>query len=121
MYRISTKFHAVLDYLSGTLLLTAPWIMHFSASSGATTVSVFSGVVILMMSMMTDYEGGLALHIPMFMHLNIDVLLGIFLTLAPWLLGFKDEVYLPHLVIGLFSIFAGLFTVRDSLTERKNR
>ncbi|AOM78887.1 SPW repeat domain-containing protein [Pedobacter steynii] len=118
MHFISRKFHAVLDYLSGLTLLVAPWAMGFSESSGGGTVAVFAGVVILIMSVMTDYEGGRLAHIPMSMHLNIDLLIGIFLCVSPALLGFKDHVYMPHLLIGLLSIFASLFTVRTSLSDQ---
>jgi hypothetical protein len=32
------------------------------------------------------------------------------LTISPFLFGFADQVYLPHLLFGLFSIVASLVT-----------
>jgi hypothetical protein len=43
-------------------------------------------------------------------HLMIDLMTGIFLAVSPWLFGFADEVYLPHLVLGILEVGAALFT-----------
>jgi hypothetical protein len=112
---ISRKFHAVLDYLSAIVLIAAPWLLGFSDSSTATTVAVLAGILILGMSLLTNYEGGVLRTVPMAMHLNMDILLGIVLALSPWIFGFKDEVYLPHVIMGLLALFSGLLTVRTSL------
>ncbi|HKG05708.1 MAG TPA: SPW repeat protein [Pedobacter sp.] len=111
---IRRKFHVVLDYLSAVVLIAAPWLLGFSGSVTATAVAIIAGILILAMSFMTDYEGGILRSIPMSMHLNMDILLGLALTLSPWVLAFKHEVYLPHVIMGLLAIFSGLFTVRTS-------
>ncbi|HEX8607938.1 MAG TPA: SPW repeat protein [Pedobacter sp.] len=112
---ISRKSHAVLDYLSAILLIAAPWLFGFSDSDTAKTVAVVAGILILGMSLMTNYEGGVLRSVPMAMHLNMDIVLGIVLAISPWLFNFKDDVYLPHLIMGLLAIFSGLMTVRTSL------
>jgi hypothetical protein len=115
---ISRRFHAVLDYLSGIILIAAPWLLQFRDSSTGAAVAIFAGVLILGMSIMTNYEGGLVRAIPMGIHLNLDVLLGVLLTLSPWILNFKEEVYLPHVIMGLLALFSGLFTTRTSLVRQ---
>jgi hypothetical protein len=55
----------------------------------------------LVYSALTDYELGLARVIPMPTHLLLDGLSGAFLAVTPWLLGFADYVWAPHLVVGL--------------------
>lgn len=117
MQFISRKFHALLDYISGIILVIAPGVFNFHHVTAATVVSVFSGILILVMAIVTDYEGGLTQKIPMFMHLNVDMLLGVFLCMSPATLGFSEVVYLPHWVMGLLSLLAGLFTVRTSLSD----
>jgi hypothetical protein len=111
---ISRKFHAVLDYMSGILLIAAPWALQFDDVSAATTTAVVAGALILIMSLMTNYEGGIVRIVPMSLHLNMDILLGIVLAASPWLFGFKDEVYLPHLIMGVLAILSGIMTVRSS-------
>jgi hypothetical protein len=76
-------------------------------------VPVILGVGTLFFSLLTRYEAGLFKIIPFKVHLMFDVLAGAFLAVSPWLFGFASVVYLPHLMVGLFEIVAGL-TTRDS-------
>ncbi len=118
---ISRKFHAVLDYLSGAVLIAAPWLLGFSDVEPARWVAVFVGAMILLMSMMTDYEGGLVKALSMKLHLTVDVITGIFLAASPWLFGFSDQVYLPHLLMGILAIGSGLCTENRSLNRQAAR
>lgn len=102
--------HAYLDYGTALILLTGPWIFYFNDTYLPKVVSVVSGCLILLLSALTRYEGGIFLAIPMKGHLFMDVLLGLFLALSPWLFGFEQQTFLFHLTIGLFSVFAGVFT-----------
>ncbi|WP_207424419.1 SPW repeat protein [Desertivirga brevis] len=111
---ISRKFHAVLDYMSGVILIAAPWILGFADVEGAKWSAVIVGAVILLMSFLTDYEGGGKKVLSMSTHLTMDVLAGIFLAASPWLLNFDEQVYMPHLIMGILEIGAGLFTERES-------
>ncbi|HEV7350862.1 MAG TPA: SPW repeat protein [Telluribacter sp.] len=61
---------------------------------------------------MTDYEAGVMKTVKMSTHLTMDVVAGIFLAASPWLFGFADYVFLPHLIIGIMEIGAGLMTDR---------
>lgn len=40
----------------------------------------------------------------------LDTVSGIFLATSPWLLGFSDKVFLPHLALGLIIIGAAIIT-----------
>jgi len=111
---ISRKVHAMLDYIVGILLIAAPWIFGFSDVQAAEWVAIIVGLMVLVMSMITDYEGGGKKMLSMGGHLTMDVIAGIFLAASPWLFGFSDEVYLPHLIVGILEIGAGLMTERTS-------
>ena len=111
---ISRKFHAVLDYMTGILLIAAPWLFNFADVDAAKWVAIAVGALIIVMSLMTDYEGGGVKTISMSTHLTMDVIAGIFLAASPWLFNFDEMVYLPHLIIGILEIGAGLFTERAS-------
>jgi len=43
-------------------------------------------------------------------HLMLDTASGVLLAASPWLFGFADRVYLPHLLLGLFEIAASSMT-----------
>src|SRR5687768_16636547 len=96
---ISRKFHAVLDYMSGVLLIASPWLFNFEEVESAKWVAIAVGALILLMSFMTDYEGGGKKVISMSGHLTMDVVTGLFLASSPWLFNFDEYVYLPHLIL----------------------
>lgn len=110
---IPRHIHAVLDYIVGVLLLAAPWLLGFSGNQPATIVACVMGAGALLYSLLTKYEAGVIPIIPFRMHLILDIFSGAFLAASPWIFGFADTVYLPHLIVGLFEIGAGLMT-RDT-------
>ena len=109
---IPTRFHGILDYVVGLLYIVAPWIFDFSNVSAATWVMVVAGIIVLLQTVFTDFEVGLVRRIPMKTHLIVDFGLGVMLALSPWVFGFADLVYLPHLIGGIFAILASLTTHR---------
>ena len=111
---ISRKVHAVLDYMVGIVLILAPWLFNFADMGAAKWIPIIAGAVLLIMSFFTDYEGGGKKVISMSTHLTMDIIMGIFLAVSPWLFGFADMVYLPHLLVGILEIGAGMFTYRQS-------
>jgi len=111
---ISRKVHAVLDYIVGILLIAAPWLLNFSDIEAAKWTAVSIGALVLIMSFMTDYEGGGKKVLSMSTHLTMDVLAGLFLAASPWIFNFDEQVFLPHLIVGILEIGAGLFTERSS-------
>jgi hypothetical protein len=107
---IPRKIHGILDYLVGIVLIAAPWILGFADNGPATYVPVVLGVGALLYSLLTNYELGVLRVIPFRVHLILDVLSGLLLAASPWLFGFADRVYLPHLLVGIFEVLAGLMT-----------
>jgi hypothetical protein len=114
---IPTKVHGVLDYLMGILLIVSPWLFDFADDTAKTWVPVVLGAGALVYSLMTDYELSLSRSISMKTHLTLDLLSGILLAASPWIFGFADEVYVPHLVLGLLEIGASLMTKTTPSTE----
>lgn len=102
--------HAKIDYLASILFIASPWIFGFKESVPATWVVIAIGLMSILMSLFTDYEGGMVRSIPMRVHLTADVFAGAFLASSPWLFGFANEVFLPHLLMGIFEVTAGLLT-----------
>jgi hypothetical protein len=107
---ISTKVHGVMDYLMGVILIAAPWLLNFNRGGAETWVPVVLGAGVILYSLITDYELSISKTLSMKTHLTLDVLSGIFLAASPWIFGFNDFVYLPHLVFGILEIGAGAMT-----------
>ncbi|MHA4739129.1 SPW repeat domain-containing protein [Dyadobacter sp. MSC1_007] len=118
MKLFSTSTHAKIDYLASIFFMASPWIFGFKESVPATWTMIAIGLMALLMSLFTDYEGGMVRSIPMRVHLTADVFAGAFLASSPWLFGFADEVFLPHMVMGLFEVSAGLLTSKHPSRDR---
>ena len=107
---ISSKTHGVLDYIYGILLIAAPWLFQFDRGGAETWVPVVSGIVVILMALMTDYEVSAAKVIPLNTHLWIDGVLGAFLLLSPWIFGFANFIYWPHVIFGIIALGSALMT-----------
>lgn len=118
---ISTKAHGILDYLMCAVLIASPWIFGFAAGGYETWIPVIVGASGILYSLFTDYEYSASRKIPMITHLWIDGFAGGFLAASPWIFGFADYVYLPHLILGLAEIGAALCTHKVSSTEEAHR
>jgi hypothetical protein len=113
MHIIPTRIHGVLDYAVGALLIISPWLFGFADNGPAQWVPVALGAGVVLYSLLTRYELGVG-PIPLGAHLALDVLGGIFLAMSPWLLGFADLVYWPHLAIGIMEIVVATLTPSDA-------
>lgn len=107
----------MLDYPVGIALIAAPWIFGFSDVGGAAVaVPIVIGALILLQSLITDYEYSVENALPLPLHLAVDVVAGIVLAASPWIFGFHDEgtnAWLPHLVVGIGLVASGLLTQHE--------
>ena len=113
---ISTHTHGILDYITGIALVAAPWLFGFARGGAETVIPVVLGLGLLVYSLLTRYELGVFKVLPFKAHLTMDLISGVLLASSPWVFGFSEFVYLPHLLVGLFEIGAALMThTRPSL------
>jgi hypothetical protein len=106
---IPTRVHGMLDYLMGVVLMIAPWLLGLRAGP-ETWVPVALGAGALVYSLLTRYELGLYGLIPMPVHLALDAVSGLFLMASPWLFGFADHAWVPHVVFGALELGAAAMT-----------
>lgn len=109
---IDSKTHGILDYMSGVLFIASPWLFNFSNQDTAMLIPIIVGLMIIVLSAMTNYELGLIHAIPLNVHLTIDVLTGLFLMASPWIFDFADIVMWPHVIFGALEVGAGVFTFK---------
>ncbi len=107
---LPTRVHGVIDYIVGAILVLVPNVFGFADGTAAQWIFVALGLAAIVYSLVTDYERGLIPLIPMPAHLGLDAASGLLLAASPWLFGFHDRVYLPHLICGLVEIAASLVT-----------
>lgn len=107
---IPTRTHGIFDYVLGLVLIIAPWILDFADGGAEQWVPIIIGAIIIVQSLMTDYELGVVKVLPMSTHLTMDIAAGVVLAVSPWVFGFADDIWWPHLVLGLLEIGAALMT-----------
>jgi hypothetical protein len=107
---IPTRVHGIIDYVMGVLLIVAPWVLGFNQGGAETWVPVVLGAGVIVYSLLTRYELGVIKAIPMPVHLGLDIAGGAILAVSPWLFGFADQVWMPHVILGILEIGVALFT-----------
>lgn len=107
---ISTRTHGITDYLMGILLIASPYLLNFATGGPAQWIPIIIGIAMLAMALMTKYEVGMLKAIPMPAHLTVDFLAGALLAVSPWLFGFSDIVFWPHLIMGILEMGLALTT-----------
>jgi hypothetical protein len=114
MKTIPTYVHGIADYIVGLVLLLAPNLFGFADLGGpAVLVPRVIGVLILVQSLITNYELGLIKLLPMRVHLAMDYVLTIILAASPWLFRFHDQprnVWMPHVIVGVLGFLLTLMT-----------
>ncbi len=113
---IPTRIHGILDYLVGIILIASPWVFDFDNGGAETWVPVVVGIMVLLQTIMTDFEVGIIRKIPMASHLRMDFFIGLFLAASPWIFDFDEVVWEPHVIFGLFSILASIMTRTTPVT-----
>ena len=110
---ISTRVHGLADYGVGALLIIAPYLFGFATGGIEQWLPMLLGFSVIVYSMLTRYEWGLVPVIRMPVHIGLDIGGGLLLAVSPWLFGFADVVWAPHLVVGLIEIGTAAATSRQ--------
>ena len=110
---ITRRVHGVLDYLVGVLLILAPTLFDFRIGGAAQWLPVTLGVATIIYSLLTRYELGAIRLLSFRTHLALDAVNGVLLALSPWIFGFSDQVFIPHLLLGLIELGAVMMTRAD--------
>ena len=114
---IDTKTHGFIDYIMSLLIAASPWVLGYNHGGAETWVPMMIGIAGVLYSLITNYELGILLILPMRAHLFIDLVAGIFLAISPWIFEFNNTVWRPHVVFGILIICASLFTKTQTQTE----
>ena len=77
---INTKIHGIIDYLTGALLIIAPYLLGFATGDIEHWLPMVLGAAIILMSLMTNYELSIVKKIPLHVHLGVDMASGALLA-----------------------------------------
>jgi hypothetical protein len=102
--------HGLIDYFFGLGLILIPYLLGFSGGGAAQWVIWIFGFAIIGMSLLTKFEAGLIRVVPVPVHLAIDGLAGLIVAASPWIFGFAEQVWVPHVVLGLLEVGLALVT-----------
>ncbi|MGN6177978.1 MAG: SPW repeat domain-containing protein [Mucilaginibacter sp.] len=121
---ISTKFYGVMNYLIGAALILAPWFVPASngkpfyvhADGASLLLPLIVGWVQLIMAFFSNNSHGVIRQFPLQMHFFLDVLCGSFLFASPFVYGFSDVIWWPHVLFGGLLVILGVFTKKSPFT-----
>lgn len=100
MHFISTRYHAVIDYLLGLYVFCIPFMCKFPIVSPQTITLLATSGILIINALFSRHELGCFKVIPNNVHLIIDGCAGVVLAATPWWLSYSNDNYLIHCVIG---------------------
>jgi hypothetical protein len=103
---ISPKFHAVLDYILVMLLLASPDV--FGLSKTASTLAYVLGVIHFILTVCTNFSGGIFKLINLKLHGLIEFFVSIVLVVLAFTLfkgNLTDEIFYACLALLILIIF----------------
>ncbi|HEV8507192.1 MAG TPA: SPW repeat protein [Chitinophagaceae bacterium] len=106
---IEPRIHGLIDYFVGIMLIAGPALFNFENAIEVFIPALF-GVIQITYALFTRYEFGFFPAISMRKHLRVDLITGALLAASPWIFGFAEYVWQPHVVLGSFQMLMALFT-----------
>jgi SPW repeat len=121
---ISLSTYGVINWLAVVLLLGCPWVSLFgkpafyTVGGAALFLPLLFGWIQFIMAVFSNNKHGFIKQMPMEMHLFLDVIIGSFLFMSPFIFHFSDKVVWPQVILGGLVFIAGVFTKKSPFTDR---
>jgi len=106
---LEPKIHGFIDYFVGIMLIAGPALFNFENVIEVFIPALF-GVIQITYALFTRYEFGFFPAISMRKHLRVDLITGALLAASPWIFGFAEYIWEPHVLLGSFQILLALCT-----------
>jgi hypothetical protein len=106
------RLHAVIDYFVPLTLVGVPLLFEFPEP--ARMVGFVVAAVHLVMTLLTDYPGGIIKWIPFRIHLTAELILGPALVSMPWVFAYADH----RLAMGLHVAWGTISFLSFFVTKR---
>lgn len=120
---ISARVHGVLDYAVVAAFLNAPMVFGFQHTTASVIAYWLSGIHLLLTGC-TDFPLGAFKWIPFRIHGAIELVAGLFVLVAPWVLGFADQAasrdfFVAMGLLILIVVALSDYTIRAELPPRQ--
>lgn len=107
---VNSKIHGILDYVLVFLLSISPFLFNYEEDSIHCRLLMVTALLLLLTSLLTDFEFFLVKVFSFKTHLKIDFLLGIFLMSSPLLFDLKEHSAVPHITLGVGILLVSFLT-----------
>lgn len=105
---LPTRFHAVLDYLVGLIVIALPIALQMKGAGFVALIDL--GLFVIVYSLLTDYELGAVQFLRIRFHLVLDAAFGFAMLIAPLIFDFPPAARWTAYPIGILSIVLSLTT-----------
>ncbi|MEH6773349.1 MAG: SPW repeat protein [Cereibacter changlensis] len=102
--------HGLIDCAFGVLLILAPHLLGFANGGPAHMIPVLLGNAAIALTLLTVHRYAAIGLVPLAAHLRADLCGGAALAASPWLFGFADVAWWPHLLLGIATVTVALVT-----------
>jgi len=99
---IPTVVHGVVDYLVGLIVILLPYVLGLEGAPHF--ILMMLGIIVIVYSLVTDYELGAYRFLRIRFHLLLDAVFGMAMLLSPWLFDFPAEARWPVYLIGILAL-----------------
>jgi len=117
---INSKMHGILDYSIVFLLSIAPYLFDMNEDSIHCRLLMVTGLLLLLSSLLTDFEFFLVKVFSFKTHLKIDFILGSFLAISPLIFNLSGNSILPHIILGITVMALSLITKTGKEESKEN-
>lgn len=115
---ITPYAHSIIGLVVGIALILAPKIFGFTDNGGAAVwVPTILGIIIILTEIFLRGSFSGVGFVPVSLHVGVDVLMGLFLLVSPWLFSFSDtekNAWLPHVIMGVVIVGYALATKTEN-------
>lgn len=113
---ITARTHGLFDYIAGFIILHFSWALDIEGMGPAVYLPVIIGGMMIILALFTNFQLGSSRYISFNTHLLIDLLIGAFFAISPWLFNYSDVSYFPHLFSGIAIFLVAAFTNPETAT-----
>lgn len=111
MKRLMPRAHGYADYFYGIGLLVGPLLFDFDPR--AKLISYLFGVVLLMLSLLTNYPRAAIKSIPFPIHGGLELIMSGLLFAMPWVFGFSADTVAKNYFLGAGILMLSVWLVTE--------